>query len=474
MSYQTFVKTTDLREVSSLSPRGQLLFRQYDVIVRELTKRLSLKHAKFFAEPEASDTQDRVDWYGPAKAVQPLQSLNESAQSNARREVARLFDDITMLSRQLESSGKDDDRYLARLLSQALRIPSETSIHVGPDGPLITDWGTTPRGAAAGYHVLRVLRDQVIEEQAAEVIEQTDGEEDGAATGSNPHPDADTVTYGEIETPNAEPIRGVVAAEVEPPQIPLALYIGSVIATLLTVPFILGRLLSGCAVTLPGFVASIYGEPFISYCEESYRNDTLLDLIESYERELLEQQSGAPAEQFIPNPGDAGPVPGPIPDPVPTAEPEDEPAPEPVPPEPQTQRNVTLTSIQPDVGSVCAAVVCSLGFEMTSLDAGCDVPNDWEAAVKSEVPDGWCRAFAVPTRFTTDAGVQFSARYEVLVDGVLHTSFDVEAETYSQQLRDVLAKNGHPILYWVADFIWPPGGMDDSKICNNTPENGGC
>lgn len=408
MSFDTFVTTTRLEDVNPLSPGGQPLYRSHDVLERELAARLSPAHAAVFAEPEIGAASDRVDWYGPGRDFRRLGALDEPEQTETRRRVATLFDDISGLSERLSSSADDDERYLSRLLSHALRLPSEDSIHVGTEGPLFTDWGSVARGAPTEYHVLRNLRDRTVEADAGAGTEGTGG----------------------------------------PESIPPALFVGSIVATMILIPLILALLLGACAVALPSFGSGSTGRPILSYCEGNTRADSLLNLISGYEREIARKQKTCTGDTDT-----AGATPG---EPGPTRP--AEPAP------PAIQGTIRLSAVSPPVGKLCAIAICASGLSTDPEDPDCAKSNDWKAGIVPQVPEDYCRAFVFPIEFSVEPGTSFTARYKVLADGEPYRGYDVEAETFPQQLLDVLERNGHPRLYWVSDFLWPPEDADpDTK-----------
>ena len=424
VSFHAFVKSTNLEEVNPLSPGGQPLFRSHDVLVREVTKRLSPAHAQFFAEPEVSETLDSVDWYGSGQNLRKLTSLDGPAQAEARQDVARFFDDITDLATGLETSQDSDERYLSRLLSQALRIPSDDSIFVGSAGPLIVDWGTVARGAPTEYHVLRVLRDRAEAERPPAPQKPTHtppaglGRHAGLGPRSGLHPG------------------GPKLRQTGPVQIPNALYIGSLLSTIILASIIMVLLLSSCGVTLPRFLSGFAERTVLSYCEETAHTDTLLDLVASYEREIKEKQQACTAATD--DRADVAPAPPVAPGP------------------PPTNGSVVVRAIDPAVGPMCAHAVCASGLSTNSDDAACNAFDQIKDRLMSDIPVGFCRAYIFPIEFTVPAGTAFTAQYDVLANGEPYQTFAVQAETYGQQLLEVLQRSGHPRLYWVADFAWPP------------------
>lgn len=431
MSFHAFVKSTNLEEVNPLSPGGQPLFRSHDVLVREVSKRLSPAHAQFFAEPELSETSDSVDWYGAGKNLRKLTSLDGPAQAEARQDVARFFDDITNLATGLETSQDSDERYLSRLLSQALRIPSDDSIFVSSAGPLIVDWGTVARGAPTEYHVLRVLRDRAEAERAPAPQEPTHT----PPAGPGPH--------GGSGPRSGVPPGGSEAQQAGPVQIPTALYIGSLLGTIILASIIMVLLLSSCGVTLPRFLSGFAERTVLSYCEETAQTDTLLDLVASYEREIRERQQACTASID----DRAGVTHAPTPT---------QPVAPPPPGPPPINGSVVVRDIEPAVGPMCAHAVCASGLSTNSEDAACNAFDQMKAGLMADIPVGFCRAYIFPIEFTVPAGTAFTAQYDVLANGEPHQTFAVEAETYGQQLLEVLQRSGHPRLYWVADFAWPP------------------
>ncbi|MEP3428364.1 MAG: hypothetical protein ABJN98_06780 [Roseibium sp.] len=416
MSFETFVKSTNLEEINPLSPGGLPLFRSHDVLIRELSARISPEHAMFFAEPEISETSDRVDWYGSGGNLRKLTSLNDKEQAAAKLKVAALYNDISNLAVSLETSEDSDERYLSRLLVHALRIPSDENIFVGTHGPLITEWGALTRGPETEYHVLKILHDEAEAERSKPL---------------DPHDESQArLAQSEVErtAPVNLPRRGKL------PAIPLGFYIASFLGTAILVPAILFLLLSSCGVRLPTFLSGLHGSLILSYCDSNTQKETLINLISSYEREIQERQ-----EQCTGNEDTAQAEPAPA-----------------VPETPTISGVATIKDIEPPIGLMCAAVVCENGLTTIAADASCDKVGSLDANQFPDIANGYCRAFIYPIQFAVDAGTSFSAQYEVSAQGQTYKAFNVEAETYSQQLLDALEKNRHPRLYWVADFPWPP------------------
>lgn len=413
MSFEVFIKSTNLQDVSPLSPGGQPVFRNHDVLERELSKRLTLKHAQFFAEPEISETSDKVDWYGPGRDFRTLVSLDDAEKSNVRKDVASLFSDVSSLAENLESSDRNDDRYLARLLAQALRIPSEESIYLGSKGPILTDWGTVARGAATELHVLKILRDEIRANNAQQGA-SIDDDEPLVSSSNVQHP----VSGGK---PRGEAF-----------QIPKALYFTSILTTVILLPIILALLLRSCGVVLPGFLSRISGSPLLSYCENTSQQTTILELISSHEREIQDRQNACSKNQS-------------------TAQTD------PVKPPPQSVNGrVVLSDVIPSVGQLCPIAICASGLSTDSEDTSCVNFTNLKPDLVSDIPNGYCRAYIYPVEFSVTAGTKFTGRYEIFANDRPYQTFDVNADTYPQQLLDVLERNGHPKLYWVADFAWPP------------------
>lgn len=443
MPYPKLLRSTDLTEVSPLSPGGQPLFRNFEVLERELSGRLSQMHASLFAEPQISEAHDAIDWYGPAGSYRQLGILPLDEQLDAQARLASYIDELNGLVEILSDSDDPESQYLARLVDLALRIPSEDCIYVGPNGPILTDWGMTARGAATEQHVLRVLR---------ESWSATSDE----ASGTDADPDDINAN-----SPATIPI----SINQEPPMVgeritvPDWLYVASLVLTIILALGI-GRLLLGaCGIAMPWGGKSVSGEPLISFCE-TRRDDqsVLMNLIGSYEREIVERrakcnQGGNPSSD---NDEPSPETPEPQPEPTPQEEP-----PEPVPP--KVRGLLKLTDLRPNIGKLCAIAICNPGGGSDTKDAQCERYTEWAASVKPDVPNGYCRFVLYPVGITADPGTRFTGQAELLVNEQPYKSWPVEGVTYPPDLLDALERSGRPRLYWVTDFKWPPQDVQSEQ-----------
>jgi hypothetical protein len=430
--------STDLSVVGPLSPGGQPLYRHYEVLEREVAERLSPKHAALFAEPQVGETQDLIDWYGPPGRFHKLADLPETDREKVRTELSGLFKDLSGLSDQLAGSSSEDDRFLARLIDLALRIPSEDSILCGPDGPVLLNWGTLPRGQPTSFHVLRILHDQEVAARQKASAETQSEPPSGEAFGGQGTPPPEPPAPGERPL-RSEP--GTPASQVAIVQtgLPRFAVIASVLLSLLLVLSIGGLLLTACGIALPSLSGS--GTPLLTFCDKSSRTtDMLLTVISGYENEIAERSANCTIDgtEEPETPGQE------------RADGNGEPA------GPGISGRIKLVRMEPAVGNMCGVIVCESGLNWESEKENCMPAPDLVERIRPQVPENLCRYFLDLQESTVPPGTRFTAEIQYLINDELHKTWQAEGITYPKELMTALRRNGRPRLYWVTDFEWPP------------------
>jgi hypothetical protein len=98
-----------------------------------LVQALGPAHAALLAEPR-HDAAGRIDWYGPAGTVRPIDAAG-------RRQLKTLMTDIRHLADDLDRAGDENRRSLGRLLRQALSVPTDAQAYCIGEQPILIAWG---------------------------------------------------------------------------------------------------------------------------------------------------------------------------------------------------------------------------------------------------------------------------------------------------------------------------------------------
>lgn len=140
-----FIASTMTAGLTPLGPANQ---RSLVLLEDTLRTRLGPAHASIFADPVPSEFGDRFDWYAPQGGTPVAYAdLSESDKSALLDQLRTLFADIAALGEGLKSSSDLQERMLGEALSNAVEIPSESSIYAlrdaasGEMSPIVINWG---------------------------------------------------------------------------------------------------------------------------------------------------------------------------------------------------------------------------------------------------------------------------------------------------------------------------------------------
>ena len=126
----------------SLGVRERAVYDWYPQLQALLRRRLSERHARFFAEPVGDATGERIDWYAAAAGdVQPLASLAEPEALRVEGEVAALLEGLRGLATELTGSPREEERTAGEVLQSALFFPEKDHVFLVGDQPVVVFWG---------------------------------------------------------------------------------------------------------------------------------------------------------------------------------------------------------------------------------------------------------------------------------------------------------------------------------------------
>jgi len=149
------IATTGNADLQALGTGGQLAVHSWEQITGYLSRRHGPAHAALLAEPNPDPARGVTEWYtegeGPAP---PLDHLPAAEQDAARAEFTQLFNDIRADIAVLRGSQREDERFLAELLSLALITPATDCLRVINGRPVLIAWAHAPIGAAASPELL--------------------------------------------------------------------------------------------------------------------------------------------------------------------------------------------------------------------------------------------------------------------------------------------------------------------------------
>jgi hypothetical protein len=131
-----------------LEPINSKLESQHAHLQNALREKLGVDHARLLAEPVRVSAAS-IAWFTEHQGdATQLAQLSAGEQTALSGKLQRLLDDITKYCRELERQG-DSGRDLARLLSEALIVPSPESVWSVGGSPVLVDWGRRKADAGA-------------------------------------------------------------------------------------------------------------------------------------------------------------------------------------------------------------------------------------------------------------------------------------------------------------------------------------
>jgi hypothetical protein len=131
-----------------LEPINSKLESQHAHLQNALREKLGVDHARLLAEPVRVSAAF-IAWFTEHQGgATQLAQLSAVEQTELSGKLQRLLDDITKYCKELERQG-DSGRDLARLLSEALIVPSPESVWSVGGSPVLVDWGRRRADAGA-------------------------------------------------------------------------------------------------------------------------------------------------------------------------------------------------------------------------------------------------------------------------------------------------------------------------------------
>ncbi|MFY9239480.1 MAG: hypothetical protein WAO78_11535 [Roseovarius sp.] len=140
-----FIASTTTAGLTPLGPANQ---RSLVLLEDVLRTRLGPAHASLFADPVPSEFGDQFDWYAPHGGTPiPYPDLSEPDKSTLLEQLHARCADIAALGESLKASSDLQERMLGEALTNAVEIPSESSIYAlrdaasGEVSPIVINWG---------------------------------------------------------------------------------------------------------------------------------------------------------------------------------------------------------------------------------------------------------------------------------------------------------------------------------------------
>lgn len=150
---ELLISTTGPEGFRRLGVHGQAVVEMHRQIVTILGNRLGRQHARFFARPQISPSDRRIDWYGPeGAAVQRLSDLPADRQARLKTLAAQITAEITQLAQRLKAEGASAE-LVGHMLELALVTPAGTpagtgNLYVIGEQPVLILWGHEVEGVA--------------------------------------------------------------------------------------------------------------------------------------------------------------------------------------------------------------------------------------------------------------------------------------------------------------------------------------
>lgn len=412
--------TTDPVTLNTLAPGGQPVARSYRALVRLLST-ISPRHAALFAEPQISERDGRIDWYGPATAEpRRLKDLPTDEADAVLADLSGMFTDIVAKAAELNASPDPQDVRRGAMLGAALRLPSPDYIYVHGHDPILTGWGSTPAGEEADVHVLSRLvedyhRRNPQEPEPAEPEPEADGGKESIL------PSGNQVGSEDLQVVLEKPLSGSAL-----------LFRSALIATLVAIVLVIAYLLiTNCSINVPSFLTGGAKRTIVSLCRSNAVSDgtALARYVERLEGDLQQRMDACGAGQA--SDGSTR----------------------------RLQYTVLHDALSPPIGRMCPLVVCRPAVPLHWPDDASDECRRLDPAQLS-LPTGSagpnsCTIAHVPMLIDVPEGTRFSGSATLLVNGDRVKSFGYTAETVPQAHIEWGQREGRFVTYVVGTFAHP-------------------